>query len=286
MPTELPAASAGSMTLGGDLVVRRMGFGAMRITGQGIWGDPPDRAKALAVLRRAVELGVNLIDTADSYGPEVSEKIIAEALHPYPAGLVIATKGGLTRSGPGQWHRNGRPEHLRKACEGSLRRLRTDRIDIYQLHAVDSAVPMEDSLGELIRMRSEGKIRHIGLSNVSVEQLQRARKLVPIISVQNRYNLADRASEDVLKVCERDGLGFLPWYPVGAGDLTKPGGTVDRIARAHAVTTAQVALAWLLLHSPVMLPIPGTSSVAHLDENVAAAALALDDAEMVQLERG
>jgi pyridoxine 4-dehydrogenase len=286
MPTELPAAAAGSMTLGGDLVVRRMGYGAMRITGQGIWGDPPDRAKAHAVLRRAVELGVNLIDTADSYGPEVSEKIIAEALHPYPAGLVIATKGGLTRSGPGQWHRNGRPEHLRKACEGSLRRLRADPIDIYQLHAVDSAVPMEDSLGELIRLQGEGKIRHIGLSNVSVEQLQRARKLVPIVSVQNRYNLADRASEDVLKVCERDGLGFLPWYPVGAGDLTKPGGTVDRIARAHEVTAAQVALAWLLLHSPVVLPIPGTSSVAHLDENVAAAALSLDDAEMLQLDRG
>jgi pyridoxine 4-dehydrogenase len=286
MPTELPAAAAGSMTLGGDLVVRRMGFGAMRITGQGIWGDPPDRAKAHAVLRKAVELGVNLIDTADSYGPDVSEKIIAEALHPYPAGLVIATKGGLTRSGPGQWHRNGRPEHLRKACEGSLRRLRVDRIDIYQLHAVDSAVPMEDSLGELIRLRSEGKIRHIGLSNVSVEQLQKARKLVPIVSVQNRYNLSDRASEDVLKICERDGLGFLPWYPVAAGDLTKPGGAVDRIARAHAVTPAQVALAWLLLHSPVMLPIPGTSSVAHLEENVAAAALALENAEMVQLERG
>jgi aryl-alcohol dehydrogenase-like predicted oxidoreductase len=286
MPTELPAAAAGSMTLGGDLVVRRMGFGAMRITGQGIWGDPPDRAKAYAVLRKAVELGVNLIDTADSYGPEVSEKIIAEALHPYPAGLVIATKGGLTRSGPGQWHRNGRPEHLRQACEGSLRRLRVDRIDIYQLHAVDSAVPMEDSLGELIRLRKEGKIRHIGLSNVSVEQLQRARKLVPIVSVQNRYNLADRAAEDVLKVCEQDGLGFLPWYPVGAGELTRPGGAVDRIAQAHEVTPAEVALAWLLLHSPVMLPIPGTSSVTHLEENVAAAALALDDAEMLQLERG
>jgi len=286
MPTELPAAAAGSMTLGGDLVVRRMGFGAMRITGQGIWGDPPDRAKAHAVLRKAVELGVNLIDTADSYGPEVSEKIIAEALHPYPAGLVIATKGGLTRSGPGQWHRNGRPEHLRKACEGSLRRLRVDRIDIYQLHAVDSAVPMEDSLGELIRLQGEGKIRHIGLSNVSVEQLQRARKLLPIISVLNRYNLADRAAEDVLKVCERDGLGFLPWYPVGAGELTRPGGAVDRIAKAHAVTPAQVALAWLLLHSPVMLPIPGTSSVTHLEENVAAAALSLHDAEMLQLERG
>jgi pyridoxine 4-dehydrogenase len=286
MPSELPAAAAGSMTLGGDLIVRRMGFGAMRITGQGIWGDPPDRAKAQAVVRRAVELGVNLIDTADSYGPEVSEKILAEALYPYPAGLVIATKGGLTRSGPGQWHRNGRPEHLRKACEGSLRRLRTERIDIYQLHAVDPAVPMEDSLGELIRLRAEGKIRHIGLSNVSVEQLQRARKLVPIVSVQNRYNLSDRASEDVLQVCAREGIGFLPWYPVAAGDLAKPGGPLDRAAKAHAVTPAQVALAWLLLHSPVMLPIPGTSSIPHLEENVAAAALALDDAEMVSLDRG
>ena len=286
MPTELPAAAAGSMTLGGDLVVRRMGFGAMRITGQGIWGDPPDRAKAHAVLRRAVELGVNLIDTADSYGPEVSEKIIAEALHPYPAGLVIATKGGLTRSGPGQWHRNGRPAHLRKVCEESLRRLRVGRIDIYQLHAVDPSVPMEESLGELVKLRSEGKIRHIGLSNVSVDQLQRARKLVPIVSVQNRYNLADRASEDVLKVCEHDGLGFLPWYPVGAGDLARPGGPLDRAAKAHGVTQAQVALAWLLLHSPVTLPIPGTSSTAHLEENVAAAELTLDDAEMIALERG
>ena len=286
MPSELPAAAAGSMTLGGDLVVRRMGFGAMRITGQGIWGDPPDRAKAHAVLRRAVELGVNLIDTADSYGPEVSEKIIAEALHPYPAGLVIATKGGLTRSGPGQWHRNGRPAHLRKVCEDSLRRLRVGRIDIYQLHAVDPSVPMEESLGELVKLRSEGKIRHIGLSNVSVDQLQRARKLVPIVSVQNRYNLADRASEDVLKVCERDGLGFLPWYPVGAGDLARPGGPLDRAAKAHGVTQAQVALAWLLLHSPVTLPIPGTSSTAHLEENVAAAELTLDNAEMIALERG
>ena len=286
MPSELPAAAAGSMTLGGDLVVRRMGFGAMRITGQGIWGDPPDRAKAHAVLRRAVELGVNLIDTADSYGPEVSEKIIAEALHPYPAGLVIATKGGLTRSGPGQWHRNGRPAHLRKVCEESLRRLRVGRIDIYQLHAVDPSVPMEESLGELVKLRSEGKIRHIGLSNVSVDQLQRARKLVPIVSVQNRYNLADRASEDVLEVCEHDGLGFLPWYPVGAGDLARPGGPMDRAAKAHGVTQAQVALAWLLLHSPVTLPIPGTSSTAHLEENVAAAELTLDDAEMIALERG
>ena len=286
MPSELPAAAAGSMTLGGDLVVRRMGFGAMRITGEGIWGEPRDRTEAIAVLRRAVELGVNLIDTADSYGPEVSEKLIAEALHPYPAGLVIATKGGLTRSGPGQWHRNGRPDHLRKACEGSLRRLRVERIDIYQLHAVDSAVPMEDSLGELIRLKAEGKIRHVGLSNVSVDQLQRARKVVPIVSVQNRYNIADRAAEDVLEVCERDGLGFLPWRPVGAGDLSRPGGALDGVARAHAVTPAQVVLAWLLLKSPVMLPIPGTSSVAHLEENVAAAALTLDDAEVMALERG
>jgi len=286
VPIALPAAAAGSMTLGGDLVVRRMGFGAMRLTGQGVWGDPPDRARAHAVLRRAVELGVNLIDTADSYGPEVSETLIAEALHPYPAGLVVATKGGLTRSGPGQWHRNGRPEHLRQACEGSLRRLRVDRIDLYQLHAVDAAVPLEDSLGELSRLRSEGKIRHLGLSNVGAEQLQRARALVPIVSVQNRYNLGDRASEDVLQLCAREGLGFLPWYPVGAGALAKAGGALDRVARKHAVTPAQVALAWLLLKSPVMLPIPGTSSVEHLEENVAAAALSLDDAEMLALERG
>jgi aryl-alcohol dehydrogenase-like predicted oxidoreductase len=263
-----------------------MGFGAMRITGAGIWGEHPDRARVHAVLRRAVELGVNLIDTADSYGPEASERIIAEALHPYPAGLVIATKAGLTRSGPGQWHRNGRPEHLRRACEGSLKRLRLDRIDLYQLHAVDPAVPMEDSLGELIRLRVEGKIRHIGLSNVSVEQLQRARELVPIVSVQNRYNLADRTSEDVLQICARDGLGFLPWYPVGAGDLARPGGALDRVAKKHTVTPAQVALAWLLLHSPVTLPIPGTSSVQHLEENVAAAALALDSADMVTLQGG
>src|SRR5215831_2215898 len=286
MPSELPAAAAGSMTLGGDLVVRRMGFGAMRITGQGIWGDPPDREEAHAVLRRAVDLGVNLIDTADSYGPEASEKIIAEALYPYRPGLVIATKGGLTRGGPNQWHRNGRPAHLRKACEGSLKRLRLERIDIYQLHAVDPAVPMEESLGELVRLKSEGKIRHIALSNVSVEQLQRARKLVPIISVQNRYNVGDRASEDVLEVCERDGLGFLPWRPVGAGELTQVGGALDRVAKAHAVTPSQVALAWLLLHSPVILPIPGTSSVQHLEVNVAAAALTLDDGEMLSLERG
>jgi len=286
MPSELPAAAAGSMTLGGDLVVRRMGFGAMRLTGQGIWGDPPDRARAHAVLRRAVELGVNLVDTADSYGPEVSERIIAEALHPYPAGLVIATKGGLTRSGPGQWHRNGHPDHLRQACEASLRRLRMERIDLYQLHAIDPAVKMEDSLGELIRLREEGKIRHIGLSNVSVDQLQRARKLVPIVSVQNRYNLSDRGSDDVLDLCAREGLGFLPWYPVAAGELARPGGPLDRISREHAVTPAQVALAWLLLRSPVMLPIPGTSSVQHLEENVAAAALQLNDAEMRSLDRG
>ena len=275
MPSELPAAAAGSMTLGGDLVVRRMGFGAMRITGQGIWGDPPDRAKAHAVLRRAVELGVNLIDTADSYGPEVSEKIIAEALHPYPPGLVIATKGGLTRSGPGQWHRNGRPEHLRKACEGSLRRLRVERIDVYQLHAIDAAVPMEESLGELIRLRSEGKIRHIGLSNVSVDQLKRARTLVEIVSVQNRYNLGDRASEDILEVCERDGLGFLPWYPVGAGNLTRAGGPLDRVAKAHAVTPAQVALAWLIARPSITAPIASATNVEQLQDIVQAVQLRL-----------
>jgi len=283
---KLDAARSGTFPIGGDLTVHRLGFGAMRLTGPGIWGPPKDPEECKRVLAALPELGVDFIDTADSYGPEVSEKLIAEALYPYPAGLVIATKGGLTRSGPGQWNRNGRPGHLRKACEGSLRRLRVERIDIYQLHAVDSAVPMEDSLGELIRLKAEGKIRHVGLSNVSVDQLQRARKVVPIVSVQNRYNIADRAAEDVLEVCERDGLGFLPWRPVGAGDLSRSGGALDGVARAHAVTPAQVVLAWLLLKSPVMLPIPGTSSVAHLEENVAAAALTLDDAEVMALERG
>ena len=282
----LPAAASGSFTLGGDLPVARMGFGAMRITGQGIWGEPPDRERAKSVLRRAVELGVSLIDTADSYGPEVSERLIAEALHPYPAGLVIATKGGLTRSGPGAWERNGKPAHLLAACEASLKRLRVERIDVYQLHAVDPAVPFLDSLGALIRLKEEGKIRHIGLSNVSVEQLEQARKAVSIVSVQNRYSLSDRSAEGVLDACTRLGLGFLPWFPLAAGDLNRPGGPLDTTAKRHKATPGQVALAWLLRRSPAMLPIPGTSSVAHLEENVAAAALKLTDEEFQTLSGG
>jgi pyridoxine 4-dehydrogenase len=281
----LPAAASGSFALGGDLLVARLGFGAMRITGQGIWGEPPDRERAKSVLRRAVALGVTLIDTADSYGPEVSERLIAEALHPYPPGLVIATKGGLTRSGPGAWERNGKPAHLLAACEASLKRLRLERIDVYQLHAVDPAVPFLDSLGALIQLQEKGKIRHIGLSNVSVEQLEQARKLVPIVSVQNRYSLSDRSAEGVLDACTRLGVGFLPWYPLAAGDLNRPGGPLDTIAQRHKAIPGQVALAWLLRRSPVVLPIPGTSSVAHLEENVAAAALKLTDEEFLTLSR-
>lgn len=279
----VPAAASGTFLLGGDLPVARMGFGAMRITGQGIWGEPPDREKAKAVLRRAVELGVSLIDTADAYGPEVSERLIAEALFPYPSGLVIATKGGLTRSGPGSWERNGTPAHLTAACEASLKRLRVARIDVYQLHAVDPAVPFLDSLGALVRLREQGKVRHIGLSNVSVEQLQQARKVVPIVSVQNRYSLSDRSADAVLDACTQAGIGFLPWYPLAAGALSQPGGPLDSIARHHHATPGQAALAWLLRRSPVMLPIPGTSSIAHLEENVAAAALTLSEEEFQTL---
>jgi pyridoxine 4-dehydrogenase len=282
----LPAAAAGTFLLGGDLPVARMGFGAMRITGEGIWGEPKDAEKAKAVLRRAVELGVTLIDTANSYGPEVSERLIGEALYPYPAGLVIATKGGLTRSGPNVWNRNGKPEHLIAACEASLKRLRLDRIDVYQLHAVDAAVPFLDSLGALVRLQKEGKVRHIGLSNVSVEQLEEARKVVPIVSVQNRYSMSDRGAESVLEACERLKVGFLPWYPLAAGALNRPGGPVDTIAKRLKAAAGQVALAWLLKRSPVMLPIPGTSSVAHLEENVAAAALELTDADFQTLAKG
>jgi pyridoxine 4-dehydrogenase len=282
----LPAAAAGTFLLGGDLSVARMGFGAMRITGEGIWGEPKDAEKAKAVLRRAVELGVTLIDTANSYGPEVSERLIGEALYPYPAGLVIATKGGLTRSGPNVWNRNGKPEHLVASCEASLKRLKLDRIDVYQLHAVDPAVPFLESLGALVRLQKEGKVRHIGLSNVSVEQLEQARKVVPIVSVQNRYSMSDRGAESVLEACERLKVGFLPWYPLAAGALNRPGGPVDTIAKRHKATAGQVALAWLLKRSPVMLPIPGTSSVAHLEENVAAAALQLTDADFQTLAKG
>ena len=279
-PQPLTDESAGTRTLGGDLTVRRLGFGAMRVTGRGIWGPPEDREAALALLRRVVELGINLIDTADSYGPQVSEELIADALHPYPGDLVVATKGGLTRQGPGQWSRDGRPEHLRGACEGSLRRLRVERIDVYQLHAPDRSVPFEDSVGALAELREQGKIRHVGLSNVSVEQLLAAREIVPIVSVQNRFNLEDRGSDDVLEACERLGVAFIPWFPLGAGSLAKRGGAVDEVARAHGATPAQVALAWLLRRSAVMLPIPGTSSVGHLEENVAAAAIELSDEEM------
>jgi aryl-alcohol dehydrogenase-like predicted oxidoreductase len=273
-----------TFTIGGDLEVHRLGFGAMRITGSGIWGPPPDHDTALAVLRRAVELGIDLIDTADSYGPHISEQLIAEALHPYPDGLLVATKGGLERSGPGKWSRNGDPQHLKDACEGSLRDLRVDRIDLYQLHAPDEDVPYAESVGALKELQDAGKIRHIGVSNVSVAQLAEARSLVDVVTVQNRYNLTDREDQDVLELCERDGLGFFPWFPLEAGDLAKPGGVLGEIAAAHDATPGQVALAWLLARSPVMLPIPGTGSVAHLEENVAAAALTLDADELAQLD--
>jgi len=265
--------------LGGDLAVNRLGFGAMRITGEGIWGWPPDRENALKVLRRATDLGVNLIDTADAYGPDTSELLIAEALHPYPKGVVIATKGGLTRPGPGQWVPNGRPEHLKQAVEGSLKRLRLERIDLYQLHTVDPKVSIEESLGALKQMQDAGKIRHIGLSNVDPEEIARARKIVPIVSVQNRYNIEDRKSENVLVYCEKENLGFLPWFPIGGGGGLKPENPLNTTAKAHGVSVYQVALAWLLERSPVMLPIPGTSSLAHLEENVAAAKLKLTPEE-------
>ena len=272
-----------TLRIGGDLEVRRLGYGAMRVCGPSILGWPGDRENALRVLRRAVELRVNLIDTADSYGPEVSELLIAEALHPYPEGLVVATKGGLRRTDSGAWLRDGRPEHLREACEGSLRRLRVDRIDIYQLHAVDPEVPFEESVGELARLREEGKIRHVGLSNVSVEKLRQAHEIVPIVSVQNRYSVADRRSDDVIDECERQQLAFLPWYPLAAGDLALPGGSLGRIASARGATPAQIALAWLLARSPIVVPIPGTASVAHLEENMAAAQVELSGAELAEL---
>ena len=277
------AAAAGTFDIGGDLRVNRLGFGAMRITGKGVWGEPENLEEARRVLERAVELGINLIDTADSYGPDVSERLIGETLYPYPEDLVIATKGGLLRDGPGQWRPDGRPEHLREACEGSLKRLKVDRIDLYQLHRIDPRVPAEESLGALAELREEGKIHHVGLSEVSVEELQHAQEIVPIVSVQNRYNLTDRGSEDVLDFCEREGIGFIPWFPLATGDLARPGGPLDEIAARHDATPGQVALAWLLWRSPVMLPIPGTSSVEHLEENVAAASLELDEEEFAAL---
>jgi pyridoxine 4-dehydrogenase len=274
-----------TFTIGGDLEVRRLGFGAMRITGAGIWGPPDDPGAARALLRRVLELGVNLIDTADSYGPEVSEDLIAEALHPYPDGLVIATKGGLRRTGPGEWPRDARPERLRECCEGSLRRLRVDRIDLYQLHAPDPSVPLEDSLGALRELQEEGKIRHIGVSNVSVDELSRARQVVDVVTVQNRFNLEDRHSEDVLDACADAGIGFIPWFPLAVGRLARPGGPLDAIARGHDATPAQVALAWLLARSEVMLPIPGTASVGHLEENLRAADIELSADEVDRIAR-
>jgi aryl-alcohol dehydrogenase-like predicted oxidoreductase len=281
----LPAAAAGQLVVG-DMAVNRMGFGAMRLTGPGIWGEPQDRPAAARVLRRVLELGINFIDTANSYGPEVNERLIAEALHPYPAGLVIATKGGLVRPGPGKFVAEGHPRKLREACEASLQRLRIERIDLYQLHSPDRQVPLEDSIGELARLQSEGKIRHIGVSNVTVPELELARRLVTVVSVQNRYNVADRSSEEVLAYCERHGIAFLPWFPLKAGRLA--GGdaaarSLREIAGARGVPPAQLALAWLLARSRVMLPIPGTSSVAHLEENVAATALRLDEDEKARL---
>jgi aryl-alcohol dehydrogenase-like predicted oxidoreductase len=273
------AAASGTFTIGSDLTVNRLGFGAMRITGDGVWGPPRDRNEALAVLRRAVELEVNLIDTAESYGPHVSEELIAEALYPYPNGLVIATKGGFDRSGPGQWEVNCRPERLREELDGSLRRLRLERIDLYQLHRIDDAVPEEDQFGALAEFQREGKIRHIGLSEVTVEQIERARKRIPIVTVQNRYNLGDREWDSVVDYCEREGIGFIPWYPLAVGKLGQQGGALVKIAQAKGASASQVALAWLLRRAKVMLPIPGTSKVGHLEENVAGAAIELSDEE-------
>jgi len=280
---EISASFAGTIDLGGELSVSRLGFGAMRITGEGIWGPPKDRHAALAVLRRALQLGVNFIDTADSYGPNVSEELIAEALHPYPADLVIATKGGWNRPGPNQWTHDATPAHLRKAVEGSLKRLRLERIDVYQLHTPDPVVSFEDSVGTLARLKEEGKIRLVALSNVTQEHIERARKIVPIVSVQNRYSFADREWDYVVDHCERNGIAFIPWFPLGAGRVA--GQILDQIARAHQVTPHQVALAWLLKRSPVMLPIPGTSSVKHLEENVAGASLRVTAQEYETLSR-
>jgi pyridoxine 4-dehydrogenase len=271
-----------TLDLGGDLTVRRLGFGAMRITGRGIWGDPPDLDEAIAVLRRAVELGVNFIDTADSYGPFVSERLIAEALHPYPDDLVIATKGGLLRTGPGQWPTDGRPQHLRAACDESLRRLRLEQIPLYQLHRPDPKVPFEDSVGMLVEQKRQGKIRHIGLSNVTEAQLDQAMQLTPIVSVQNRYSRVDRSSESMVDRCEIESIAFLPWAPVEAGRIGRDS-PVAGVAAAHDATPHQVALAWLLARSPIMLPIPGTGSVTHLENNVAAASLRLTPEEVAEL---
>ena len=279
-------APKSSFLLGGDLSVNRLGFGAMRLTGEGIWGWPADRENALKVLRRAVELGVNFIDTADAYGPEVSELLIAEALHPYPAGLVIATKGGLTRPGPGRWVPNGKPEYLTQCVENSLKRLKLERIDLYQLHRIDRNVPVEESLGAIKKMQDAGKIRHVGLSEVSVKEIEQAKKVLPIVSIQNEYNIADRQSDEALAYCEKEKMGFIPWSPIGGGrsSFTKSGTPLETEAKRRGVSVYQLALAWLLQRSPVMLPIPGTSSLAHLEENMASAKLQLTPEEWKKVE--
>ena len=292
-PTPRPATASGTFTIGGDLTVYRLGYGSMRLTGLGIWGPPTNKHEAIAVLRRALELGINLIDTADSYGPEVSELLIAEALYPYPKDLVIATKGGYVRPGPNQWVPDGRPQHLREALEGSLRRLRLDHIDLYQFHYPDPKVPFEVPVGEFAKMRQEGKIRHVGLSNVTIDQLARAQEIVPIVTVQNRYNLTDRESENMtvaeseamIDLCTRQGIGFIPWFPLATGELARQGGPLDQVARRHNVEPSQIALAWLLQRSSTMLPIPGTSSVKHLEENVLGATIKLTQEEFDALER-
>ena len=270
--------------LGGELEIHRLGYGAMRLTGDGIWGEPADRENAKKVLRRAVELGVNFIDTADSYGPAVSEPLIGEALAPYDKGTVIATKAGLTRQGPNRWLPVGRPEYLTQQVEMSLRWLKRDRLDLWQMHRIDAKVPVEDSLGAIKKLQTQGKIRFVGLSEVSVEQIEQARKILPIVSVQNEYNLGNRKSEAVLEYCERENIAFIPWFPVASGKLAQPGGKLDELAKKHGATASQLSLAWLLHRSPVMLPIPGTSSVAHLEENVKAADVTLNDAEWKELE--
>lgn len=284
MATQTNASASGTFLLGGDLEIHRLGFGAMRITGEGIWGEPKDTDKAKKVLRHAVELGVNFIDTADSYGPEVSERLIAEALHPYPKDLAIATKGGLTRSGPNRWAPVGRPEYLRQCVEMSLRRLKVDRVDLWQLHRIDPKVPLKESLGAIKELQNQGKIRHVGLSEVSPDEIEQAKKILPIVSVQNQYNLSDRKHEKTLLYCQRHKLGFIPWFPVAAGKLARPGGPLDRVAKIHGVTVAQLSLSWLLHHSPVTLPIPGTSSITHLEENVGASTVQLSAEEWAAIE--
>jgi pyridoxine 4-dehydrogenase len=280
-----PAVKSGTFHIGGDTPVHRLGFGAMRLTGEGIWGEPADHDECVAVLRRALELGITLIDTADSYGPFISERLIAEALHPYPENLLIATKAGFQRSGPGQWEPDGRPEYLRERCESSLVRLKLDRIDLFQLHRIDPKVPMEDQIGALRELQSEGKVRHIGLSEVTVEQIQAVRRLTPVATVQNLYNLSDRHSETVLDYCTAENIGFIPWYPLATGSLANPDSPLSHAAARLGATPGQVALAWLLKKSPAMLPIPGTSKVDHLESNTKAALLEIDDELMAELER-